>query len=83
MNWTIFGFIAQGLMGSRFFVQWVMSEKAKRVLIPDVFWIISIAGAGLSLIYAIHIRDVVFSVSLGCGLLIYIRNLYMSLGRKR
>ena len=34
---TVLGFIGQGIFGSRFFVQWVVSERRKRSVIPKAF----------------------------------------------
>jgi len=74
--WIIFGFIGQISFGSRFLVQWIASEKVKRSIIPTSFWYLSMIGGLILLIYAIHIRDIVFTVGQSFGLLIYSRNLY-------
>ena len=74
--WVIFGFIGQICFGSRFLVQWIVSEKAKRSIIPTPFWYLSLIGGLILLIYAIHIRDIVFTVGQSFGLLVYSRNLY-------
>ena len=31
------GYLAQALFSARFFVQWIMSERAKRVLSPTIY----------------------------------------------
>ena len=36
--WLIIGFIGQGLFFMRFLVQWIATEKAKKSVIPDLFW---------------------------------------------
>ena len=74
--WKIFGFIGQILFGARFLVQWLASEKVKKSIIPNSFWILSLSGGIILFIYAIHIKDPVFIVGQGLGLFIYARNLF-------
>ena len=75
--WVVFGFFGQFLFMSRFLVQWVASERAKRSVIPIAFWYFSIAG-GLSLFaYAVHRGDPVFILGQSLGIFIYSRNLYL------
>jgi lipid-A-disaccharide synthase-like uncharacterized protein len=38
LYWTLFGFAAQGCFFLRFFVQWLMSERSKRSVMPESFW---------------------------------------------
>jgi len=76
--WTALGFAGQILFGSRFFVQWMVSEKKKRVVIPTAFWILSTVGGATLFAYAIHQRDPVFAVGQGSGLLIYLRNIMLA-----
>ena len=44
---TAIGFLAQGFFSARILVQWIMSERAKRVLSPSLFWVFSLMGAYL------------------------------------
>jgi lipid-A-disaccharide synthase-like uncharacterized protein len=74
--WVVLGFIAQGLFTMRFVVQWVASERARASVIPVAFWLFSIGGGVLLLIYALYRRDPVFIAGQALGLLVYIRNLY-------
>ncbi len=71
------GLAGQVIFGSRFFVQWFASERAKRSVMPISFWYISIVGAVLTLIYAVHIHDPVFIIPQVGGLAIYLRNLVL------
>ncbi|MBC7323563.1 MAG: lipid-A-disaccharide synthase N-terminal domain-containing protein, partial [Acetomicrobium sp.] len=75
----ILGFVAQGLFGARFFVQWLASEKEKRSVVPFSFWILSLVGGILLFIYATARRDPVFMVGQASGVFIYIRNIYFIL----
>lgn len=71
------GFLAQGFFSARILVQWILSEKAKRVLSPSIFWILSIAGAYLLCIYGWLRND--FAIVLGqfISYYIYLWNLNM------
>src|SRR5258708_38669250 len=74
--WVVLGFVAQGFFTMRFLVQWIASERARASVIPVAFWVLSIGGGLLLLIYALYRRDPVFIVGQGFGLLVYVRNLY-------
>jgi len=75
--WLIIGFIAQIIFGARFLLQWLVSEKQHKSVIPIGFWYLSIVGSLMLLIYAIHRKDPVFILGQATGLFIYIRNLMM------
>ena len=81
--WLIIGFIGQTVFASRFLIQWVVSERASKSIIPNVFWWISLAGSMILLSYAIHKVDPVFIVGQSTGLLIYSRNLYLIYKEKK
>lgn len=75
--WLILGLSAQLCFFARFFIQWIVSEKNKKSIIPIYFWYFSLAG-GLGLfVYAIHIKDIVFILGQGLGVFIYLRNLML------
>ena len=65
------------LDASRFFIQWIASERAGRSIVPPVFWILSILGSTILLIYAIKIKDPVFIVGQLFGSFVYVRNLVL------
>jgi lipid-A-disaccharide synthase-like uncharacterized protein len=71
------------LFGSRFIVQWLASERKKVSYIPVVFWYLSLCGGIITLIYAIHIRDTVFTIAQGGGLIVYLRNLMLIYRNRR
>jgi len=81
--WVILGFIGQFLFGSRFFVQWIVSERRGESIIPEVFWYLSMAGSAILLTYAIYRRDPVFIMGQFSGLFIYIRNIMLIYKKKR
>tara|TARA_Y100000994_G_C15395194_1_gene319214 strand:- start:149 stop:457 length:309 start_codon:yes stop_codon:yes gene_type:complete len=75
--WMIIGFVGQTIFASRFLIQWIVSERASKSIIPNIFWWISIIGSFVLLSYAIHREDPVFIVGQSVGFLIYSRNLYL------
>ena len=81
--WLIIGFIGQTIFASRFLIQWIVSERASKSIIPNIFWWISIAGSLILLSYAIHKQDPVFIVGQSCGFFIYSRNLFLIRQNKR
>lgn len=75
-TWVVIGFLGQLCFTSRFLVQWIASEKAKRSVIPTAFWYFSLMGGGTLFLYALHIKDPVFILGQSMGVFIYSRNLY-------
>lgn len=69
------GFIAQGFFSARTLIQWLLSEKQRRVVSPDLYWICSLAGSILLFSYGWLRHD--FSIILGqmISYYIYIWNL--------
>lgn len=82
-GWILLGFVAQMLFTMRFLVQWIASERAKRSVIPVAFWLFSVVGGALLLIYAIHRQDPVFIAGQAAGLFIYVRNLWLIANERR
>ena len=81
--WVVLGFVAQAMFFMRFAVQWIASERAGRSVVPTTFWIFSVVGGLLLLIYALQRKDPVFIAGQGLGLFIYLRNLqFIMRGRK-
>lgn len=73
----IVGLIGQAMFSMRFIVQWIASEKAGKSVIPFSFWIFSLAGSLLLLLYAIYRRDPVFILGQAPNLFIYSRNIWL------
>lgn len=80
--WLAVGFAGQLLFTSRFLVQWIASERARRSIVPLAFWWFSLAGGATLLVYALWRHDPVFAVGQATGLVVYLRNL-MLIGRHR
>ncbi len=75
--WLAIGFAGQALFSARFIVQWIMSERVGKSVIPLAFWIFSIAGGVTLLAYAIHRADPVIIAGQAGGLVVYARNLWL------
>jgi len=51
--WTAIGWLGNSVFFSRFVVQWYATEKRKQVVIPVLFWWLSLTGSLLLLLYAL------------------------------
>jgi lipid-A-disaccharide synthase-like uncharacterized protein len=82
LAWTVFGLLGNALFSSRFVVQWLLSERHKKLVVPAMFWHLSFWGSVVSLVYALHIDKL--PVILGYLFLpvLYGRNLVL-LGRQQ
>lgn len=71
------GFISQILFSSRMVLQWIISEKNKKVLTPALFWELSLFASFLLFVYGYLRND--FSIMLGQTITyyIYIRNIQL------
>lgn len=71
------GFLAQGLFGARSIVQWYLSEREGRVVSPTLFWIFSLTGSTLFLVYGLIREDAVILLGQTISFYIYVRNLQL------
>ena len=74
--WVALGFLAQLMFTTRFVVQWLASERARRSVVPEAFWYFSFLGGSMLLAYAIYRLDPVFILGQAMGLFIYARNIF-------
>ena len=58
-------------------VQWISSERAGKSVIPFAFWIFSMGGGLMTLLYGIVKREPVIIFGQGVATLIYIRNIML------
>lgn len=79
MTWLVYGIgaLAQLLFSGRTLLQWVISEKNKKVLTPALFWKLSLIASFLLFVYGYLRND--FAIMLGQVLtyFIYVRNMQL------
>lgn len=83
LAWIGIGLAGQVLFMLRFIVQWVVSERARRSIVPVSFWWFSVAGAAILLLYAIHRMDPVFILGQSLGFFVYFRNIRLVRNERR
>jgi lipid-A-disaccharide synthase-like uncharacterized protein len=71
----VLGIISQVLFTFRFIYQWLYSEKRKESHLPLGFWVISLSGSFLILVYAIFRKDPVLFAGQLTGFIVYFRNI--------
>jgi lipid-A-disaccharide synthase-like uncharacterized protein len=80
--WVTIGLIGQFMFTGRMLVQWITSERARRSVVPTMFWWMSLAGATMLLAYFVWRRDMVGILGQSTGWLIYTRNLWLIYSRR-
>jgi len=75
--WVVMGLLGQVLFTGRMVLQWLVSERHKRSVVPVGFWWMSLAGASMLLVYFIWRRDIVGVLGQSTGWIIYVRNLWL------
>jgi lipid-A-disaccharide synthase-like uncharacterized protein len=75
--WVSIGLGGQVIFMGRMLVQWFVSEKSKRSVIPVSFWWMSLIGSTMLLVYFIWRRDIVGILGNATGWVVYIRNLIL------
>jgi lipid-A-disaccharide synthase-like uncharacterized protein len=75
----LWGSLAQIIFTFRFVYQWIYSEKIKTSHLPLGFWILSLVGSSMILIYAVIRLDPVLFIGQLFGFFIYIRNIILGL----
>ncbi len=76
-EWLVLGIglSSQALFSARLLVQWIRSERAKRVLSPVLFWQLSLIASFLMMVYGVLRLDPVIILGQTFSYFIYIRNL--------
>jgi lipid-A-disaccharide synthase-like uncharacterized protein len=75
--WVAFGLLGQVIFAGRMVVQWLVSERQRRSVVPVAFWWMSLAGASMLMIYFVWRRDIVGVLGQATGWVIYVRNLWL------
>jgi lipid-A-disaccharide synthase-like uncharacterized protein len=86
-HFIIWDFVAMAGMltfGTRFLVQWIVSEVKKESTIPVVFWYLSIVGSLLNLSYAyFYLEDLWMTLAFLPNCIVYTRNLMLIEKKKK
>ena len=77
--WLAFGLVAQLLFTARFLVQWISSERAGQSVVPMAFWLFSMGGGLMTLVYGIVKREPVIILGQALANIIYVRNIMLIL----
>jgi lipid-A-disaccharide synthase-like uncharacterized protein len=75
--WVSVGFAGQALFTLRMLLQWWVSEREKRSIIPIGFWWGSLFGGALLFTYFVWRKDIVGIVGQTTGVFVYARNLVL------
>jgi lipid-A-disaccharide synthase-like uncharacterized protein len=75
--WVGLGLLGQVLFTGRMIVQWLVSEKHKKSVVPPIFWWLSLAGSTMLMVYFLWRRDPIGLLGQSFGWFIYVRNLWM------
>lgn len=75
--WVMLGLVGQLAFTGRMIVQWLVSEKRGKSVVPNIFWWMSLIGSSLLIAYFLWRVDVVGVLGQATGWFIYIRNLRM------
>jgi lipid-A-disaccharide synthase-like uncharacterized protein len=81
--WLIFGLFAQLAFAGRFVVQWISSERAGKSVVPFAFWVLSIGGGLMTLLYGLVKREPVIIFGQGLATIIYVRNIVLIFRERR
>ena len=75
--WVSVGFLGQALFTFRMVLQWLVSEKHKRSVVPVGFWWGSLFGGMMLFAYFAWRKDIVGIVGQSTGVFVYARNLIL------
>lgn len=75
--WLAVGVLGNALFACRFLVQWYATERARKPVIPNSFWYISVVASAFLLMSYLDRGAWVFVLGTCAGLLIYFRNLWL------
>ncbi|HET6555853.1 MAG TPA: lipid-A-disaccharide synthase N-terminal domain-containing protein [Prolixibacteraceae bacterium] len=73
----IFGSLGQVIFTLRFVYQWIYSMRRNESLLPMGFWMISLAGSGIIVIYGIIRQDPILIMGQSVGFIAYSRNIIL------
>lgn len=78
LAWVLLGFAGQLAFSGRMVIQWIVSEKERRSVVPLAFWWLSLAGGTALFVYFVWRQDFVGVLGQSSGLVIYGRNIRLT-----
>ncbi|TVS08108.1 MAG: lipid A biosynthesis protein [Phycisphaerales bacterium] len=81
--WIAIGLGGQIVFSCRFLIQWIVSERKRESVIPDIFWWISLLGGVCLFVYFVWRRDIVGVLGQSTGIVIYARNIRLIHKKRR
>ena len=81
--WMLVGLLGQLVFFSRWVIQWIVSERKSKSIIPTPFWWFSLCGGLITFGYAYHIKSFPFMLAQFTGIIIYLRNIYLIIKAKK
>ncbi|MEM7623636.1 MAG: lipid-A-disaccharide synthase N-terminal domain-containing protein [Planctomycetota bacterium] len=87
-SWVNFAWVAVGLLGQaaffgRMMIQWVVSEKQRQSVVPELFWWLSLFGGVSLFTYFVWRTDIVGVLGQSTGVVVYARNLRLIRKQRR
>lgn len=79
----LFGVAGQLTFTLRFVYQWLSSRKTGISVLPIGFWLISLTGSSMIIIYAVIRHDPVLILGQGVGFVAYVRNIMIGYNEAR
>jgi lipid-A-disaccharide synthase-like uncharacterized protein len=79
---VLWGSVGQIIFTGRFVYQWLYSERQKESHLPFGFWLLSLIGSLMLIVYAIFRKDPILLFGQGVGFMIYSRNILIGWRKK-
>lgn len=74
--WKLVGLAGNLVFSSRVYVQWYAAERKRQVIVPVIFWWLSLCGSLILLAYTVFcLHDMVMILAYAFSWIPYIRNL--------
>jgi lipid-A-disaccharide synthase-like uncharacterized protein len=83
LAWVLLGLGGQIAFSGRMVLQWIVSEKERRSVVPAAFWWLSLAGGAALFVYFVWRQDFVGVLGQSSGLVIYARNIRLIYKQRR
>lgn len=81
--WIGIGLAGQAAFFGRMAIQWIISEKERRSVVPPLFWYLSLAGGIALFLYFVWRQDAVGVLGQTTGIVIYARNIRLIFKQNR